>query len=166
MKQKLLLGFQQRGKNSTIFSNWMWFLERWIYERVGADGRKQEGFSERFSSLLDKSHGAIDAGDLIQTKWIEDEKIYFTFLSKIFQRKSSLEKTLEASSDFLTHLTSKCQADCTKWSSQERENEFAFLFKRNWFNSRVGSKKNGILHWIISMAISQVLPLDLPNVIT
>jgi len=63
MKAKMLLGSAKR-KNSNHLQHWNVIFGRdGFMERVGADGPKQEVFSERFLRFLISHTGSNDAGD-------------------------------------------------------------------------------------------------------
>jgi signal transduction histidine kinase/CheY-like chemotaxis protein len=123
-------------------------------------------FSQRFLSLL-ISHTGKQLTLEISSKLneIEGEK-YISLSFKNISEKVSLEKTLEASSDFLTNLTEQVPGGLYQMVlDQEGKMSFAFLSKG--IGSVLGLDSKEMESFTdISLAISRVHPLDLPNVIT
>lgn len=162
---KMLLGFSKEEELNHLQQLDVIFGEMDLWKEW-VQMAEAGGFSERFSSLL-ISHTGKQLTLEISSKLneIEDEK-YISLSFKNISEKVSLEKTLEASGDFLTNLTEQVPGGLYQMVlDQEGKMSFAFLSKG--IGSVLGLDSKEMESFTdISLAISQVHPLDLPNVIT
>jgi PAS domain S-box-containing protein len=162
---KMLLGFSKEEELNHLQQLDVVFEEENLWKEW-VQMAEAGGFSQRFSSLL-ISHTGKQLTLEISSKLneIETEK-YISLSFKNISEKVSLEKTLEANSDFLTNLTEQVPGGLYQMVlDQEGKMSFAFLSKG--IGSVLGLDSKEMESFTdISLAISRVHPLDLPNVIT
>ena len=162
---KMLLGFSKEEELKHLQQLNVLFEEDNLWKEW-VQMAETGGFSQRFSSLLISQTGkqlTLEISSKLNE--IEAEK-YISLSFKNISEKVNLEKTLEASSDFLTNLTEQVPGGLYQMVlDQEGKMSFAFLSKG--IGSVLGLNSKEMESFTdISLAISRVHPLDLPNVIT
>jgi len=123
------------------------------------------GFIQRFSSLLISQTGKQLTLEISSKLNEIDFEKYISLSFKNISEKVSLERTLEASTDFLTNLTEQVPGGLYQMVlDQDGKMSFAFLSKG--IASVLGLNPKELESFTdISLAISRVHPMDLPNVI-
>ncbi len=161
---KILFGFNKEAELTHLNQMDVLFDEidlwkEWVEMAV------KGGFVQRFSSLLINHSGkqlTLEVSSKLTE--IESEK-YISLSFKNISEKVTLEKNLEASSDFLTNLTEQVPGGLYQMVlDQEGKMSFAFLSKG--IAAVLGLNPKELESFSdISLAISRVHPMDLPNVI-
>jgi PAS domain S-box-containing protein len=161
---KILLGFNKEEELSHLQQLDVLFDEVDLW-KDWVEMAETGSFIQRFSSLLISQSGKQLTLEISsKLKEIDTEK-YILLSFKNISEKVSLEKNLEASSDFLTNLTEQVPGGLYQMVlDQEGKMSFAFLSKG--IGSVLGLDSKELESFSdISTAISRVHPSDLPNVI-
>lgn len=164
-KAKLLFGFNREIELSHLRQLDVLFGEEDLWKEW-VEMADVEGSIKRFSSLLISQDGKQLTLEIsAKLNNIEYEK-YISLSFNNISETVSLEKTLEANSNFLTNLTEQVPGGLYQMVlDQEGRMSFAFLSKG--IGSVLGLTTKELESFTdISLAISAIHPLDLPNVIT
>ncbi|WP_268035244.1 ATP-binding protein [Algoriphagus sp. PAP.12] len=120
---------------------------------------------KRFSTLLINGIGKQLTLEIASKPFNDQGKDYVLLSFKNITEKVVLEKSLEASSDFLMNLTEQVPGGLYQLVLDEN-GKMSFSFLSKGINSVLGLSSQDIENFTdISVAISRVHPLDLPNVI-
>ncbi|MDI1322937.1 MAG: ATP-binding protein [Algoriphagus sp.] len=119
----------------------------------------------RFSSLLISPAGKQLTLEVASKLTSLDDKYYIQLSFKNITEKVTLEKTLEESGDFLMNLTEQVPGGLYQLVL-DSEGKMSFSFLSKGIGSVLGLKADEMGQFTdISVAISRVHPMDLPNVI-
>ena len=119
----------------------------------------------RFSSLLVSPIGEQLTLEVASKLTLIDEKSFIQLSFRNISEKVTLEKTLEESDDFLMNLTEQVPGGLYQLVL-DTEGKMSFSFLSKGINSVLGLKADEMGQFTdISVAISRVHPMDLPNVI-
>jgi len=121
--------------------------------------------SRKFSSLLISPSGKQLTLEVASKLTRSDDKSFIHLSFKNISEKVTLEKTLEESSDFLMNLTEQVPGGLYQLVL-DTEGKMSFSFLSKGIGSVLGLKPDELAQFTdISVAISRVHPMDLPNVI-
>jgi PAS domain S-box-containing protein len=121
--------------------------------------------SRKFSSLLISPAGNQLTLEVASKLTRLDDKSYIQLSFKNISEKVTLEKTIEESSDFLMNLTEQVPGGLYQLVL-DTEGKMSFSFLSKGIGSVLGLKADELGQFTdISVAISRVHPMDLPNVI-
>ncbi len=127
-------------------------------------GQKEE-FIQRFSTLLISQTGKQLTLEISSKRIVFENEMYISISFKNISEKVSLERTLEANSDFLMNLTEQVPGGLYQMVL-DNDGKMSFAFLSKGIGMVLGLNEQELASFSdISMAISKVHPMDLPNVI-
>ncbi len=161
---KLLLGYSKEEELTHLQQLDVLFDEIDLWKEW-VEMAEKGGFIQRFSSLLISQTGKQLTLEISSKLNEIDSEKYISLSFKNISEKVTLERTLEASSDFLTNLTEQVPGGLYQMVlDQDGKMSFAFLSKG--IAAVLGLNPKELESFTdISLAISRVHPMDLPNVI-
>src|SRR5690606_29494113 len=147
--------FKELGSLFNDYQDW----KHWIRTSLSDRG------SNRFSSILTTPIGNQLSLEIVSKQLEVDGKQYVMFSFQNISEKVTLEKDLEESSNLLKNLTEQVPGGLYQLVL-DSEGKMNFSFLSKGLAQVLGLKKEEIANFTdISMVISRVHPMDLPQVI-